>query len=371
MSRAGSNQVTVNFSMEWLFAPPFVAIITVIVTGLFSTGVVVPVDPAIWGLVGLMFVFLTVLYMIFVKQDFSRGLFAVQLIAQGILLCPLSLRMGAQMFQWIGVVLASCGAVLLVEMYRRSRVDRDQPAPYVMPQLELDTLPLPFVITDNKGYMISASDLLLQLMQKSRSAIIGQKISTLLPIDRETINIEGKEWRILRTHMDDGTRYFQLEEAHGVSVTVPTQTSEDGIVDQSTSLFNRRYAVKRIEEELYRVYRYKRILSAALLRVDFVESGASQGLSHQQEDDIFNSYCRFVRESTRETDILCLVGPRDILVTMPETSLDGANDVVSKLLDHTAGGSMEIRYGTAFFNASSEQADFDRLMEKLDDALKN
>jgi len=377
MNSSGPKVVSFDFSVHWLFIPPITAIFTILAAGLLSTGIPISVDPAIWGLVVLMFVLLTVLYGIFIKRDFLSGLFPVQLIAQGILLCPLALRMGGNMLQWVGVLLAICGAVVLVALYYRPQAELG--LPYVMPQTELDALPLPFAITDDKGYIISASDFLLRLLQKTRAAINGKKINSLLSLDTETASVGGKEWKILRTPMEDGTQYFQLEEVRDAPVTLPLNFSDD-FVDSATSLYNRSYAVKRVEEELYRIYRYKRWMSAALLRVLFQENEASSSSNVKKEDEIFNAYCRFINSSTRETDISCLVGPTDILLVMPETQLEGAQDVVGKLTnitahlkEETAGSNcaVKIHEGVVFFSASSGILDFDRMMAKLDEALKS
>jgi len=378
MDQTKSNLITLDFSMRWLFIPPVTAIFTITLTTLFSSGVAVPVDPAIWGLVGLMFVLLTVLYGIFIKQYFFAGLLPVQMIAQGILLCPLSLRMGAAALSWIGVTLAICGAVILVALYYHSRANL---LTAEAPKSELTTLPLPFMITDANGYIISASDFLLQLLQKSESDVKGEKIDELLPFDKETANIGGREWRVLQSPMEDGTQYFQLEEAREISVTLQANTgSDDVFVDTATSLYQQSYAIKRVEEELYRIYRYKRWMSAALLCVNFPENENSSSFDSKKERDIFNDYCRFVNSNTRETDISCLVAPHDILIAMPETSLEGAQAIVSKLLDFPAHiqekikeleCSMDVLERTVFFNASSGVLDFDRLMGKLDEAMKS
>ena len=375
MKSVKSNVVTINFSMHWLFMPPAVAVFTIILTGFFPSGSVITVNPAIWGLAGLMFVLLTVLYGIFIKQYFFGGLFPVQLMAQGILLCPLSLRMGVLMLSWVGVLLTICGAVILVALYYRSRANRT--LPQAEPKSELAALPLPFAITDAKGCIISASDSILRLMQKARSSVNEENIRALLPLDKETVGMGGKEWRILQAPMKDGTHYFQLEEVRDVTVTLSANAgNNNSFIDSATSLYTQSYAIRRVEQELYRIYRYKRWMSAALLRVNFLESEASYGSSSEKENELFNSYCRFISSKTRETDISCLVGPCDILIVMPETQLDGAQDVVSKLLDFTAnlkeeaqgfGGAMEIHERTVFFNASSGVLDFDRLMEKLDE----
>ena len=283
------------------------------------------------------------------------------------------------MFQWVGVTLAICGAVVLVALYNRVRTDQEQAVRYVAPQPELDALPLPFAITDSKGNIVSISNYLLQLAQKNRSSVNGEKITVVLPLDQETISLGGRKWRILQAKMNDGAYYFQLEEARNVAITQPV-SSEFSFIDPATSLFNRSYATKRVEEELYRVHRYKRWMSAAILRVVFQTGEAYSALSPKKEDEVFNAYCRFICSNSREGDIACLAGPRDILMVMPETTLEGAQDVVSRLSDiatlpqeeaQVLGRAAKIHDGVVYLNASSGVLDFDRFMEKLDETLKS
>ena len=316
---------TLKFSAAWLFLPPFVAVLTITIANLFANAAPVPVDEAVWSMVGLVFAILTILYGIFVRRGFLRGLLPAQMAAQGLLLCPLSLRMGAQMLSWIGVIMAVSGAVVLLFLYWQS-VNDSQRVYVELPPSELDALPLPFATTDAEGNVVSVSDTLLQLTQKSRKMAEGAKITDLLPIDCETVTLAGKEWKILQTPMKDNMHYFQLEEAR--ALTVVALPDSGGILDPVTSLYARGYAEKRVTEELYRVRRYHRRLSAALLRVVFLGSNSAD-----KEVEIFNAYCRFIHQSTREADIACLAAPRDLLLVMPETLVGDAEGVVGKLAD--------------------------------------
>ena len=82
--------------MKWLFLPPVVAIPTIlIVRSLGSPAASGPVDASLWGLTGLLFVVLTALYALFILQGAKGGYIPVQLIAQGMLLCPLSVSFEA------------------------------------------------------------------------------------------------------------------------------------------------------------------------------------------------------------------------------------------------------------------------------------
>ena len=385
-----------SFSIHWISLPPFVAILTVLVVGFFSSGPPAPVDESVWGLVGLLFAVLTVIYGIFIRLDFYRGFFPVQLIAQGLLLCPLSLRMGARMFPWVGVTMAVCGSVVLVVVYWQSRSELlSQLA--MLPLPELPELPLPFALTEKNGKILFASEFLLRLTNQSREEAMEKEIGVLLPLDKEVFELGGKKWRVLHTVMqetqemnafplikelpfakdvlsDGGSMYFfQLEQVRNEPKTSSFTDGEGDFIDSATTLYTRSFASRHAEEELYRIRRYHRTMSAALLRVVFLGTN-----DPSKEEEIFNAYCRFIRANTRETDISCLVGPRDVLVMMLETPIEGAKEVLSKLLDFVShierqlegfDGAVEIRDGIAFFNEASGDLSFDQVLEKLNESL--
>jgi hypothetical protein len=365
-----SFSVSEDFS-RWFFMPPFVAIVTVGVVAAFSGGTSVPVDPAIWGLAGLMFITLTVLYGSFIWRGFYKGLLPAQLVAQGLLLCPLSLRMGARMLQWLGVTMTICGSVVLLVFYCRHhaspRAGREGGAPLT----ELDALPVPFAITDGAGSILSVSDSLLQMTQQTRETSEGKSISQLLPIDQETVTLNGKPWKIVQFPLRDGRFYFQLEDVP--TVIVSSQPAEE-FVDPNTMLHSRAYAIRRLSEELSRIRRYKRWMSAALLRAVF--RGTSDPA---QEERIFNAYCHYVHGATRGTDIACTIGPKEILVLMPETQLDQARVAVSKLTDFAPyiegeliglDGAVELQDGVLFLGTASGDFSFEQILEQLNEDLE-
>ncbi|MDR1378257.1 MAG: hypothetical protein LBJ36_04325 [Synergistaceae bacterium] len=371
----------IRVSTQWLFLPPITALCTVVVAGLFSSDSRVPVDDAIWGLLGLFFIILTVLYGIFIRRNFTKGFFPVQLIAQGILLCPLSLKLGARMFQWVGVILAICGAVVLAVLYYRFRPVSSgyTYVPEFSPYFTF--LPLPCAITDAEGNVIAVTEVMLQLTQKKREAVEGEKISSILPLDQETIDLAGRSWKILQTPIkrpfaetEETNYYFQLEEMRDVAITLPSYVSEEAIfIDPATSLYTRSYAERRVNEELYRVRRYQRKGAAVLIRMIF------QGNTPlPKENEIFNAYCRYLRSNTRMSDIACLVGPRDLLLVMPEVSLEQAEMAIGRLVDFVPhvqeelkgfDGAAEIQEEILFFDSSSEDLNFDLVLNKLDEAL--
>jgi hypothetical protein len=268
--------------------------------------------------------------------------------------------------------MAVCGTVVLVVLYYRSLTAFVSVLQTAGAAPGLNSLPIPFAITDGEGNIISISNTLLQMTKQSREAVEGGKITLLMPLDGESINLEGKEWKVIQSHMPDGRYYFQLEEAQSPlfsAIPLPAGSA----ADPATNLYDRAYAARCTGEEMYRIRRYKRWMSTALLRMTF--QGENQP---EKEEEIFNAYCRFVSANIRETDTACLVAPRDIYVLMPETQLEGARVAVSKLTDFVPhveeqlrgfDGAADILDKTLFLGASSGELSFEEILEKLNSAL--
>jgi hypothetical protein len=373
--RVSDGMYAIDIPARWIFLPPVVAIFVMAAMNFFPTGPSVPVDMAVWVLVAVLFIILTVLYALFLRENFSAGLFPVQLIAQGLLLCPLSLWMGARMLQWVGVTLASCGAATLGVIYYRSHAalvrSRDAAVAW-----EFDAFPLACVVVDKEGGILSVNDAMLKLTQTQRSAVIGENLSVLMPLDEDQLSAGGKLWTVCRSLMEDGHICVFLEEAHEEPPVHAVAEGSAQFNDPATTLYARAYAEARVNEEIARVRRYHRWMSAVLLRMLF--QGTEKQLA--KEEEIFNAYCRFVKTTTRTTDVAALVGPRDILVLMPETHERNAETALSKLADFAPAlqkeladfdGVAEIQDSVVFLSSLDGNMDFEQLMRSLDKALES
>jgi two-component system cell cycle response regulator len=277
--------------------------------------------------------------------------------------------------------MTACGAVVLVaQYYRRSAFQRTLAISVSTP--ELAALPLPFAVTNGAGTVLSVSDALLRLTGRTREQTEGRTVASLLPPDRESVELGGKTWRIQQSPMEDGRYCFRLEERQDTPAMVtlsPNFEDDASFIDPETSLFTRTYAVKSVAGELYRARRYQRPMSAALLRMVFTPR-AGKREQPETEDKIFSAWCRFIHANIRISDISCLVGPRDVLVAMPETPLNMAREVAGKLASFEVplqkmmegfGENVTVYDGVAFFDSSSGDIDFDEFMKRLDEALRS
>lgn len=359
--------------LQWVFLPPFVAIPTVLAArSLGSPSAAEPVDTSLWGLAGLLFVVLTVLYALFILQGRRTGFVPVQLMAQGILLCPLALSLGARMLQWLGVTMAVCGAVVLLALYYRHLGDPEPPVEEPEETLRDTDLPVPFAITDRDGNILSISDALLHLAGVPREAVPTVGITRFLSPGEDTVRLADRTWNVLQQPMKDDRFYFQLEPR---TLGDLPQPPADAFVDPETGLCSYDYAMRRLEEELYRVGRYKDRLSAALVRVAFPSTPQGEA----QAETAFKAYCRAVSGSLRASDIAFLSGPRDIFLLLPEGADDAAEAVIAKLdglmstlgTVHPALSSATLLRWAASIDGEMDVPDAKGLLNRFDEALQS
>ena len=313
---------------KWITFPPIVAIATISATrSLSSILSVEPVDPSLWTLHGLAFIVISALYGLFIIHGFNRGLLPLQVMAQGVLLCPLALTMGARMIQWLGVVFAICGAVVLVNAYHETQCIPD-------PETEAEEeeeppelrIPVPFALTDGSGIIRSVSDAMLEAAHLSREEVLNRSISVLLAPGEETVTLNGKTWAVLQKPMEDDRYYFQLNEK--AEEDKQAQAGELGLTEPATRLQTFRYAMLRLDEELYRTRRYRRTLATALIRLVFSASAEKDPVTQEA----FNACCALMRDNLRTSDTAARSGERDVLLVLPECPAAAVDVVIQKLL---------------------------------------
>jgi diguanylate cyclase (GGDEF)-like protein len=110
-------------------------------------------------------------------------------------------------------------------------------------------------------------------------------------------------------------------------------TMESAITDRLTSLYNRKYFLRRLEEELYRSARYGYRVGVLLATVDFdLPSGK---LTEDTATDAIKAISQFFSDRLRKTDIVARYKWDDFAVLLPdiapEDSLAVTKDIKAKL----------------------------------------
>lgn len=103
------------------------------------------------------------------------------------------------------------------------------------------------------------------------------------------------------------------------------------IRDELTLLYNRRYVLKRIAEEIERAKRYNHIFACVMIDIDHFKK-INDTYGHPIGDIVLRHMGELLRKNLRAVDIAARYGGEEFLLILPETELTGAKAVAEKLL---------------------------------------
>jgi diguanylate cyclase (GGDEF)-like protein len=110
-------------------------------------------------------------------------------------------------------------------------------------------------------------------------------------------------------------------------------TLETAIMDRLTGLYNRKYFLRRLEEELYRAARYKYSVGVLMAAIDF--STPDNTLTEQTGTTVIQEISEFLKGRLRKSDIIARFKWDDFAFLLPDISLEDsmlvAQDVRQKL----------------------------------------
>ena len=326
-----------NNLLKWITIPPVVAIITIMLARSMGGGQIVgEVDLAIWGLVWLIFIILSVLYGLFIINGFNIGMIPLQALAQGILLCPMSIVYGARMFQWLGVLLAVCGGAALVVAYNQAEGERSKPV-ILNVEDDIKRLPINFAITDDTGAILNLSEDMLDVLGLSRLDSVGKNISEWFSPVSKTAEIREKIWDVKRKSLENGTRFYFELNPKGLPTGEETPEGEESastepaqFIDPDTQLHTYIYGMTRISDELYRAGRYNRALSAIMVRIVFPQLLPNEDMDKYTRP--FRAYCARVKKDIRQSDTAIQTGEFQLLVVLSECQFQMVENVADRLV---------------------------------------
>ncbi len=102
------------------------------------------------------------------------------------------------------------------------------------------------------------------------------------------------------------------------------------IRDELTVLYNRRYVLKRLDEEIERAKRYNRVFSCIMIDIDYFKK-INDTYGHPIGDIVLRYMGEILRKSLRTVDIASRYGGEEFLLILPETDLAGTKSVAEKL----------------------------------------
>lgn len=155
-----------------------------------------------------------------------------------------------------------------------------------------------------------------------------------------------------------------------------TQAQELAIHNGLTGIYNYRYFMKQLDEEIKRAERYGRSVSLMMIDIDLFKN-VNDSHGHQRGDEVLKGLAQTLVSNTRETDVVARYGGEEFCVILPETDLEAALDVAEKLRASVAktsyarekGNSVKITVSIGVAAYPGNAGNQEDLLRKSDDAL--
>ncbi|MBN2897529.1 MAG: diguanylate cyclase [Clostridia bacterium] len=198
---------------------------------------------------------------------------------------------------------------------------------------------------DEKGYDvyiidlilpgISGDELLLKLRHRHPKSVIlimssvtnYKTISTTLLIGADDYIMKPFDANIFMARLKVQIKYYlmmcDLEEKNA-------ELRKMAITDGLTKVYNRRYAMHRLEEEIARSERYKHSLSVIMFDLDNFKR-VNDVYGHQVGDDVLVKLAQTCQDLLRSSDVMSRFGGEEFMIVLPEANYDQAMLVAEKI----------------------------------------
>ncbi|WP_430462367.1 diguanylate cyclase [Thalassolituus sp. LLYu03] len=117
--------------------------------------------------------------------------------------------------------------------------------------------------------------------------------------------------------------------------------------DPLTSLWNRREALRRLEDEVLRCQRYGNKLCVGLIDLDRFKR-INDTFGHATGDRVIRHFALTMKARLRDGDIVGRLGGEEYLVVLPETTLAVADKVLRRVSDHLENNQPDERFVYTF-----------------------
>jgi diguanylate cyclase (GGDEF)-like protein len=149
------------------------------------------------------------------------------------------------------------------------------------------------------------------------------------------------------------------------------------VTDELTGLFNYRFMLQRLEDEIERARRFGRSFSMLMLDADdFKIYNDTHG--HIVGDTALAELAAVMRSSVRDIDVVCRYGGEEFAILLPETDAEGAFVAAEKVREAVAshvfpdgggGASQTITVSIGLSTFPRSAGDREALLRQADDAL--
>ena len=142
------------------------------------------------------------------------------------------------------------------------------------------------------------------------------------------------------------------------------------ITDWLTHLYNRRYFDETIEREYLRAIRYNKSLTLCLIDVDFFKK-INDNYGHKMGDFVLYTLSQMIIKNFRKTDYIFRFGGEEIMVLLPETTVNKALFPTERLRKSIQDFLFEFGEVSINLTVSVGIADNRKDVDSFEDLIKN
>ena len=144
--------------------------------------------------------------------------------------------------------------------------------------------------------------------------------------------------------------------------------------DVLTEISNRRDYIARAESEFERFRRHRRTFSLLVLDLDHFKQ-VNDRFGHKVGDEVLKSFGGMLAKQARTNDLPARLGGEEFAVLLPETSIDKAEEVASRILKATreikvsASDKANVTVSIGISQVRLDDKSIDDVMSRADRAL--
>lgn len=153
-----------------------------------------------------------------------------------------------------------------------------------------------------------------QLKANVLSSAINDRLASALSEANLTINETNRE----------------LQEKNGALMRALEKLNNQATHDELTGLYNRRFILQRLENELQDIRRYHTVCSIALLDIDHFKL-VNDRYGHGIGDLVLKGFANRIQRELRQGDVFARYGGEEFLLVLPMTELEAAGKLVDRL----------------------------------------
>ncbi len=196
---------------------------------------------------------------------------------------------------------------------------------------------------------------------------LNARVKTHLELRRSREQLQRYGWQLEEANKQLEDRNERLNEAI-------EQLHRAAMTDPLTGLSNRRHMTMKIQDEMGRFKRSRRVFSLILGDIDHFKL-VNDEYGHECGDEVLQSVSGILRAGIREQDQVARWGGEEFLLLLPETEAQGARLVAEKLREEIAESQMgclgrDIRVTMTFgVTAYDKSGSMDATIREADHAL--